>query len=207
MSTVGVKGDLTAKIDAGPIALSGFASSTFLLSAINMNWIDKAAFPAVIASAWIMGGLVQFVTGIYSMVQGRLFAGVAFTAYGGFWLSFATYEQFYAKSVPKPEAGHAIALFLAPWLIFTLFLLIAALRTNLVLLIGLAMLEITIATLVVGRAKGNADWVKLSGWLGFILALEIFYLAAAELINQVFERQVLPLMPLSAPAKAAPAQH
>ena len=204
MSTVGVKGDLTAKIDAGPIALTGFATSTFLLSAINMNWVNHAIIPVAVASAWIMGGLVQFVIGLYSLIQGRLFAGVAFTAYGGFWLSFATYEQFYAKSVPKPEAGHAIALFLAPWLIFTLFLLIAALRTNLALFIGLGMLEITIAALVVGEAKSNENWIKFGGWVGLILALEIFYVAAAELINQVFERQVLPLVSLSAGRPAKP---
>jgi uncharacterized protein len=202
MSTVGVKGDLAAKIDAGPIALTGFATSTFILSAVNMNWVKPPLIFAAVASAWIMGGLVQFVIGIYSIIQGRLFAGVAFSAYGGFWLSYATYAQFYVKNIPEVERGHAGALFLAPWLIFTLFLWIASIRTNLALFIGLGMLEITIAALVIGDAKGIENWTKFGGVVGLILAVEIFYLAAAELINQVFERPVLPIVPLSKPAPA-----
>lgn len=186
-------GEEAPPLDPGPIALAAFASSTFLLSWVNAGLIDKTGIQAVIASAWVMGGLVQFVIGIYALTRGRLFAAAAFTSYGGFWISFAVYEVFNVGKVAPAEHGHVTALFLAPWLIFTAILWIAAWKTNLALLLGLSILFVTILTLTLGQALSSESWIKIGGWLGLVLALEIFYLAAAELINQVFQREVLPL--------------
>jgi succinate-acetate transporter protein len=180
-------------LDTGPIALAAFASSTLILSAVNAQLVDRSALQAVIASAWVMGGLVQLVVGVYSLTAGRLFGAIAFISYGGFWLSFAAYETFYVSKVAPAEHGHATAWFLAPWLIFTLILWLATLRTNLALVGGLGLLLVTIVVLVVGQATSSEGWLKLGGWLGIILALEIFYLAAAELLNQIYGRLVLPL--------------
>lgn len=198
MSTAGRTADPSAEIDPGPIALAAFASSTLILSAVNAELIDKSAIQAVIASAWIMGGLVQFVVGVFCMTKGRLFGAVAFTSYGGFWLSFAIYETFYVSKIPAAEHGQATALFLAPWLIFTLFVWIASFKTNRAFVLGLGTLLVTIMTLVLGQATGSEAWIRLGGWLGVVLALGVFYIAAAEMINQVFARQVLPLGDLSA---------
>ena len=195
--TVDTAVDLSAKMDAGPIALAAFASSTLILSAVNAQLIDKSAIQAVIASAWVMGGLVQFVIGVLCLTKGRLFGGVAFTSYGGFWLSFAVYETFYVSKIPTAEHGHATALFLAPWLIFTLFLWMASFRTSRALVVGLGTLLITIVALVLGQATSSDGWLSFGGWLGIALALGVFYIAAAELINQVYGRQVLPLGDLS----------
>lgn len=196
-STVGAPVGAASKMDPGPIALAAFASSTVMLSAVNAGLIGKPAIQAVIASAWIMGGLVQFVVGIVCLNKGRLFGGVAFTSYGGFWLSFAVYETFYIAKIPPAEHGHATALFLAPWLIFTLFLWVASFKTSRALVVGLGTLLITILTLVLGQATSSESWIKTGGWLGLVLALGVFYIAAAELINQVYARNVLPLGDLS----------
>jgi succinate-acetate transporter protein len=179
--------------DAGPIALGAFASSTLILSSVNVNFVDKTTFQAVIASAWVMGGLVQLLVGIYSLTVGRLFASVAFMSYGGFWLSFAVFETFYVSKVPLAEHGHATALFLAPWLIFTIILWIASFKTSMAFVIGVGLLVLTIAALILGQANTNENWIKIGGWLGLVLALEIFYIAGAELINQMFGRHILPL--------------
>lgn len=179
--------------DAGPIALGAFASSTLILSSVNVNFVDKTTFQAVIASAWVMGGLVQLLVGIYSLTVGRLFASVAFMSYGGFWLSFAVFETFYLSKVPPAEHGHATALFLAPWLIFTIILWIASFKTSMAFVIGVGLLVLTIAALILGQANTNENWIKIGDWLGLVLALEIFYIAAAELINQMFGRHILPL--------------
>ena len=196
MSIVDARDNLAVQMDPGPIALAAFASSTLILSSVNAGFVDRSALQAVIASAWILGGLLQFVVGLYSLSVGRLFAAVAFTSYGGFWLSFAIYETFYLKNVPAAEHGHVTALFLAPWLIFTAFLWIGSLKTNVAFVIGLGILLITILALTLGQALGSEGWIKLGGWLGLVLALEIFYIAGAELINQMFDRHILPLGPL-----------
>lgn len=191
--SVVLDGEEAPALDPGPIALAAFASSTFLLSWVNAGLIDRTAIQAVIASAWVLGGLIQFVVGLYALTRGRLFAATAFISYGGFWIAFAIYEVFNASKVAPAEHGHATALFLAPWLVFTAIVWVAAWKTNFALLAGLSILFVTIATLTLGQAVGSESWIKIGGWLGLILSLEIFYLAAAELINQVFEREVMPL--------------
>lgn len=188
--------DLAVRMDPGPIALAAFASSTLLLSAINAGLVDTAAIQAVFASAWIMGGLVQLLVGLYSLAVGRLFAAVAFLSYGGFWLSFAIFETFYVKNVAPEQHGNATALFLAPWILFTLILWVASWKTNLAFVVGLGLLLLTIIALTLGQALESEGWIKLGGWLGLVLGLEIFYIAAAELINQMFDRPMLPVGPL-----------
>ena len=59
--------------------------------------------------------------------------------------------------------------------------------------IGVGLLVLTIAALILGQANTNENWIKIGGWLGLVLALEIFYIAGAELINQMFGRHILPL--------------
>jgi len=196
-STVERPDDLSAQIDPGPIALAAFASSTLLLSAVNAELVDTSAIQAVIASAWVMGGLVQFVVGVFCLTRGRLFGGVAFTSYGGFWLSFAVYETFYVAKVPLAEHGHATALFLAPWAIFTLFVWIASFKTSRALVLGLGTVLVLIVILILGQAMSSEGLIVFTGWLGIALAMGVFYIAAAELINQVYARQILPLGDLS----------
>src|SRR5690242_20413143 len=89
-------------IDAGPIALMAFALSTFILSAINAQIVDKPAIWGAIASAWFMGGGIQLLIGVYQLVKGKLFSAMAFLAYGAFWLSFALYEASYVVKIENP---------------------------------------------------------------------------------------------------------
>jgi uncharacterized protein len=185
--------DAQAAVDPGPLALGAFALSTFILSFVNADLVDKTAIGGAIASAWIVGGLVQLLVGLWQLIRGRLFPAVAFTSYGGFWLSFAMYETVYAPHIPEAVRGDATAVFLAPWIVVTAYLLIASLKTNLVLTVGLAMLLALIIVLTIGQAQGSEGWIKFGGWLGLALAAEIWYLAAAELINQQFGRHLLPL--------------
>lgn len=196
--TVVIDGEAAPPIDPGPIALTAFAISTFLLSWTNAGLVHASAAEAVLASAWVMGGGIQAVVGVYSITRGRLFAGVAFMLYGGLWISLALFETFFLEGVPVEERGHVLALFIAPWLIFTLYLWIAAWKTNIAFVVGLGLLWLVFLTFVIGRASGETTWMRVCGWLGLVLALEIFYIAAAELINQVFKRHILPLGELGA---------
>lgn len=48
-----------------PLGLCGFAFTTFLLSAINMEVLDVTHAPIVIAGAFAYGGLVQLLAGMW----------------------------------------------------------------------------------------------------------------------------------------------
>ncbi|KAI6904390.1 hypothetical protein KC318_g6485 [Hortaea werneckii] len=71
-----------------PLGLSGFASTTFLLSMINLNTKNLGGQSSmVMAPAYAYGGFVQLLAGMWEIVLGNVFGGTALSTYGGFWIS------------------------------------------------------------------------------------------------------------------------
>jgi succinate-acetate transporter protein len=146
-----------------------------------------------VATAWIFGGGVQLIVGILELRDGRLFAGVTFGSYGGFWLSFAFLETLYIHTLPAALHGQATALFLAPWVVFTAYILVGSLRTNRALVLAFLLVEAVLMPLIIGFAAGSVLAIRIGGWAGIALALEVWYIAAAEIVNHQFSRTLLPL--------------
>jgi len=72
-----------------PLGLSGFALTTFLLSAVNLGVRDLASPAMVIAPALAYGGFVQLLSGMWEIAVGNVFGGTALSSYGGFWIGLA----------------------------------------------------------------------------------------------------------------------
>ncbi|RKO89357.1 GPR1/FUN34/yaaH family-domain-containing protein [Blyttiomyces helicus] len=74
----------------GPLGLSAFALTTFVLSFFNAGIIVNLSAPAalVISLALGYGGLVQLLAGMWEFRCGNTFGATAFSSYGGFWISF-----------------------------------------------------------------------------------------------------------------------
>src|SRR6266704_4923934 len=83
----------------GPLGLSAFALTTFVLSAANANLI--AAPNIVLGLALFYGGVVQLVAGIQEFRAGNTFGATAFCSYGGLWLAlgFILLPVFSGKNV------------------------------------------------------------------------------------------------------------
>ena len=116
--------------DPGPLGLAAFALTTFVLSMFNADLVSSGGEPIVFGLALAYGGLAQLLAGMWEFRTGNTFGAVAFTSYGAFWLSFWAFVQFFEKSVPAADAGHAVGLFLIAWGIFTAYMFIASLRTT-----------------------------------------------------------------------------
>src|SRR5690349_20963663 len=116
-----------ATADAGPLGHAAFALTTFVLSIVNADLISSKSEPIVFGLALTYGGLAQLLAGMWEFRAGNTFGATAFTSYGAFWLSFWAFVQFFEKSVPAADAGHAVGLFLIAWGIFTTYMFIASL--------------------------------------------------------------------------------
>jgi len=119
--------------DPAPLGLGAFGLTTLLLSLVNAGVMDKATEPVVLGVALAYGGVAQMLAGMWEFRKGNVFGATAFTSYGAFWLSFWAYVVFYAEEVPAQNHGQAAGWFLMAWAIFTILMLIAALRTTAVL--------------------------------------------------------------------------
>src|SRR5213080_1266329 len=105
--------------DPGPLGLAAFALTTFVLSIFNSGLMSEKGLPIVLGLALAYGGLAQLFAGMWEFRTGNTFGATAFTSYGAFWLSFWAFVEFFEKSVPKADAGHAVGLYLIAWGIFT----------------------------------------------------------------------------------------
>jgi uncharacterized protein len=182
----------------GPLGLAAFALTTFVLSMFNAGLLSKGGEPVVLGLALAYGGLAQLLAGMWEFRAGNTFGATAFASFGAFWLSYWAFVQFYAKSVPAADAGHAVGLYLIGWGIFTAYMCVPSLRTTAAIALVFVLLAVTFVLLGIGNAGGHSGIVKVGGWIGLATALAAWYASFAEVTNSTFGRTVLPVRPLGA---------
>lgn len=190
--------------NSAPLGLAAFAITTFMLSMINAELIKAPITPVVFGVALMFGGLTQLIAGIIQFRIGNAFTGVLFSTFGAFWLSLYAIAEFFLKDVvgPTPLAtvalrGQALGLFLYAFGIFTVWILIAAFRTNVMVVAALAGLAATLFVLGAGNYNGNGLTVEIGGYMGLVVAALAAYIGLAELCEVTYKRTVLPLFPLA----------
>lgn len=183
--------------NSAPLALAAFAVTTFMLSVINAGLMNAGITPVVFGVALMFGGLTQLIAGVLQFRTGNTFGGVLFSTFGAFWLSLFAIAEFFLKDVPAAQTGHALGLFLYAFGIFTVWIFVAAFRTNVVVVVALAGLAATFFVLGAGNYGGSTGLVHTGGYLGLIVAALAAYLSCAELCEAAYKRAVLPVWPLA----------
>jgi hypothetical protein len=182
--------------DPAPLGLAAFALTTFCLSMVNAGLVSKTTEPIVFGLALAYGGIAQILAGMWEFKKGNIFGATAFTSYGAFWISFWAFVQFYAAKVPKADVHTAVGLFLFAWGIFTLYMLIAALRTNTAVAAVFLALTVTFFLLAFGEAAEQENIAKLGGYVGILTAALAWYASAAGVLKFTYGKDVLPNPPL-----------
>src|SRR5690348_13717541 len=151
--------------DPGPLGLAGFAATTFVLSSFNAHLIDQNLIAVVLPLALFYGGLAQLLAGLWEFRKGNTFGSTAFVSYGAFWLSYAAYVKFVAGGLPADTAHQATGLYLLIWAIFTVYMTVAALRTNGATLAVFATLSLTFIVLTIAEFAESTGITKVGGWI------------------------------------------
>ncbi|MCX7523279.1 acetate uptake transporter [Microbacterium sp. STN6] len=181
--------------DPAGLGLGAFALTTFVLSVVNAGWVAGGAVGAVLGLALFYGGVAQLFAGMWEFANRNTFGAVAFSSYGAFWLSFWYLETF--VKLPGSDAGAAVGLYLLAWGIFTLYMTIAAFRTNWIVFFVFVFLTLTYFALAFGDFAGVKGLSMLGGYLGILTALLAWYGSFATVTNFTFKRIVLPVGPAS----------
>jgi succinate-acetate transporter protein len=189
------------RADPGPLGLSGFALTTFVLSVVNANFLSGAGDAlVVIGLAVFYGGLAQFVAGMWEFHNGNTFGATAFTSYGAFWLSFAAlsipgFGIAIAKTGPSQSA---VGVYLLGWAIFTGIMMLGALRLNGGLAAVFVLLFLTFLILAIGNFSKQLGIIHFGGIVGILTAIAAWYVAAAGVLASASGGRIaLPLFPLS----------
>ncbi|PHH85851.1 hypothetical protein CDD83_11089 [Cordyceps sp. RAO-2017] len=187
----------------GPLGLFGFALTTFVVGLYECGAGLPDSNPlgavgpnqAVVGLALFYGGLAQFVAGIMEFRVGNTFGTALHCSYSAFWLAFAPFliPAFGIRQAYRgDERAYSVALgiFLILWCFLTLVFFVAALRTNLVVLLVLGLLAAAYFLLAVAQFVSTTDAAaaartnRAGGVFAVLSALAGFYAGSAGLMTE-----------------------
>lgn len=178
--------------DPFPLGLASFGISALVLASVMSGLIDAEATPAVLSLALALGFATELVAGLIHYQRGETFPALVFTAYSGFWLSYALLVQFYGPMVTS-DAAAITGMYLLAWAIFSSYMLLAALRTNLTTIVIFALLNGVFYLAAFGSFLESAALGHVAGFVLIADALVALYASAAIIVNTTWERSVLPV--------------
>ncbi len=181
--------------DPAALGLGAFALTTFVLSVVNAGLLPATVEPVVLGLALFYGGIAQFAAGIWEFAKGNTFGATAFCSYGAFWMSFWFLARFTDLHAAGTDAAKGVGVFLLAWGVFTLYMTVAARRTNMAVFLVFIVLTLTFFALAIGAYTGTVALTRTGGWLGIITALIAWYGSFAVVTNSTHKRTVLPVGP------------
>lgn len=184
-----------------PLGLFAFGFTTALLQVkhTRIGGSEPDDFDGVevvvLGFAMFFGGLLQVIAGLGEVRRNNVFGYTAFLLFGGLWMSLGTVDivQILATDAqsPNPKASQAM-LFLAG--LFTSILWICSFKLNKTLNLLFLLLATTLFLLSGGVRNETVD--KIGGWFGIATSAVAYWLAAAELMNDIHgegKREIIPL--------------
>jgi len=176
-----------------PLGLLGFGMTTVLLNLHNAGCIELSSM--ILAMGIFMGGLAQVIAGMQEWKKNNTFGATAFTAYGMFWLSLVGLILLPNTSFAAnmKASANSMGWYLLLWGVFTFFMFIATLKSNTLLQVIFGTLTILFFLLAASEFTGNETIKKIAGFEGIFCGLSAIYGTAAQVINEVHGKVVLPI--------------
>jgi succinate-acetate transporter protein len=173
------------------LGLAGFGLTTFVLSAHNAGWAPDVVW---IGLALFYGGMAQFLAGMWEFRQANTFGATAFSSYGAFWFSLASFVllDLFGK-VPQKDLLSDLGWFLLAFAIFNTYMMLWSLRVSVAVFLVFLTLEVTEILLFWGFFANNTSLIHWGGYIGVLTALVAWYTSAAVVANSTSKGAILGL--------------
>lgn len=181
--------------DPSALGLFGLAMITFVASSQKLGWTDGTSL--LVPWAIFLGAIAQIYACVNDAKKGNVFGATAFGAYAFFWLAVAmtwmtnngVFGEAMAANADMKQLGFA---FLG-YLIFSLYMTLASLETNKVLMIIFILIDLLFLGLSLSTIWGIEAGHELAAWSELLIAIFGFYGSAANVLNHTFGRTFLPV--------------
>lgn len=175
-----------------PLGLAAFGMTTVLLNIHNAGFFALGSM--ILSMGIFYGGIAQVIAGILEYKKGNTFGVTAFTSYGLFWLSLVAIITLphIIDNIAAPEK-EAMTAYLFIWGLFTFLMFISSLTKPTALQFVFISLSILFWLLALGEITQNTTITRIAGYEGIICGLSAIYLAMAEVINESYHRNIVPI--------------
>lgn len=190
------KGETLAQMisaNPAPLGLMGFGMTTVLLNLLNAGILSSTGMGMIMSLGIFYGGMAQIIAGILEFKKGNTFGTVAFTSYGLFWLSLVALLVFPAMGWASAVDAASMAAYFVMWGIFTGYMFVGTLKLKRGLQVVFITLTILFFLLAVAELSGIGAVKTIAGLEGIFCGASAIYVACAEVLNEVYKRNVLPV--------------
>jgi succinate-acetate transporter protein len=174
-----------------PLGLCAFGMTTILLNIHNLGVTGLDSM--ILGMGIFFGGFAQILAGLMEFKKNNTFGTTAFTAYGIFWLTLVTLIILPKMGVVDSPSKMAMGFYLTTWGLFTAMLFIGTFRISRALQFVFGSLTILFFLLALGDFTGNTLFTKIAGVEGIICGPIAIYAGLAQVINELYCKEVLPL--------------
>jgi len=139
------------------------------------------------------GGIAQVIAGIMEWKKNNTFGTTAFTSYGFFWLSLVALMVMPKLGLAEAADKKAMAAYLFMWGLFTFVMFIGTLKISRALQFVFLSLAILFFLLAAGDFTGSEAITRIAGFEGIVCGFSAIYAALAQVINELYGKEVMPL--------------
>lgn len=174
-----------------PLGLMGFGMTTVLLNFHNAGIFQLGSM--ILAMGFFYGGFAQIIAGLMEWKKGNTFATTAFTSYGFFWMSLVMLVVLPRMGLVEAPETSAMVAYLIMWGFFTAVLFIATLKLSRALQVVFGSLTLLFFLLALGDYTGSQTIKLIAGYEGILCGFSAIYTALAQVLNEVYGREVVPI--------------
>jgi succinate-acetate transporter protein len=140
------------------------------------------------------GGLAQLIAGILAYHKENMFAAVAFSSFGLFWICLITIDLLPGTGLALAPSSNSMGFFLLVWGVFVNVLCVGSFK------FGSTAVKVVFVTvtflfylLSIHFFTGNMKVQYAAGAIGILCGCAAMYTAFGEILNEIYNRSVLPL--------------
>ncbi len=174
-----------------PLGLLAFGMTTVCLNLHNAGFYELNSM--ILAMGIFYGGIAQVIAGIMEWTKKNTFATTAFCSYGLFWLTLVALIVMPRLGWIEATSMAGMAAYLAMWGLFTGVMFFGTLKLNRALQFVFASLTILFFLLAIADATGSALLKIIAGYEGIVCGASAIYAGLAQVLNELYGRDVWPL--------------
>jgi uncharacterized protein len=141
----------------------------------------------------VYGGITLLIVSAMEYKNGNTFGTVAFGLYGIFWISDVLILIFTKLGWGIAPDVNSYAIFYLIWGIFTVGIFVGTLKISRALQFFFLTLAILFFLLTASTLTGNPAITLIAGYEGIICGASGVYIGLAEVLNDLYDRKVLPV--------------
>lgn len=189
------------------LGLFGLGAATFMVGALWAGWFGSvSSFPFLAPFVGVLG-TAQLLAAMWAFRARDALATAMHGTWGAFWLAFGVLYLFTGGGFLTQPTGIAfpeLAFWLIPMAAITWSGAVAATQVNLPLVVIFGTLAAACSILAAALVVGNSTMITAGGWVLVASGVAAWYGATALMMEEVTDREVLPIFRTRVHAKVTP---